>query len=199
MVERYVETAMGVLIGGPGQTLGATLKQALVPSVHEHAVSKRLRQSPLITRTTDGVLHHAWQAALIQLRAAGTPVHCSTWATVHAVPMAAEFARYVRSHPAQCEVTLGSHGTVRAKTTLDAHNSESMRVALRSAGLAGVQRTTLIAEYPEAYTDLLRLQQAHHVFATAERVWDLPPLPAQLINTDAFESSSTTPPTCAET
>jgi hypothetical protein len=197
MAAQYKEAAMNVLIVGPGQTLPVTLKHALVPVVHMHSVSLYLRKSPLISVATNGVLQHVWCDALERLRlvAASAPVTVDTWAINTKVPSSAEFVRYVRMHPARCKLYCASTGTVRQITDLNAYDQRSMKAVLCGAGLAGVSRSTMIAEYDGAYTDLLLLQRQGQVFATAERVWNLPPLPFQLRLTAAPESSSTMPPT----
>jgi hypothetical protein len=177
MTQRHVHAAMAVLITSPGGgTLDATLRAAMVPGVHTHAVSKILRTSPLITRTSDGVLNHVWHAALQRLRAHDAAVQIQSWACATNVASPAEFARFVRANPTACKVVAMSDGTVRPATTLNAHNSVSMVRALKSAGLAGVPRTTLIAEYHEAYTDLLALELAGHIYSSPERVWFLGPV-----------------------
>jgi hypothetical protein len=197
MVARYKAAVMDVLIVGPGCLLSAVLKHALVPAVHAHEVSKFLRRSPLISIATNGVLHHVWCEALERLRltAASAPVRCDAWAAATRVPEATEFVRYVRMHPARCHMHYAGNGTVRQITALNAYDKHSMMEVLRTAGLAGVARSLMIAEYAGAYTDLLLLQQQGRVFATDERVWELSPLPDQLRLTAAPESSSTIPAT----
>jgi hypothetical protein len=199
MADRHIDAAMSVLIVRPGCTLAVVLKAARVPTHHELAVSKSILQHPLITRSSVGVLHHAWQSALDKFKAADAAVDLRQWATATGVPSPIEFARYVRSFPVDCGVVTMAHRIVRPATALNAHDQHSMVAALEAAGLAGVVRSTMIAEYPTANTDLLALERAGSIFSTAERVWFLPPLPPQLIDTAAPESSSTMPATCAET
>jgi hypothetical protein len=199
MSERHNAAAMAILIVQQGCTLPSVLKAALVPTPYLLSVSKHLRQSPLVTHSSVGVLHHAWHDALTRFKAADAAVHLHEWAVATNVPNPTEFARYVRSHPNKCGVVAMSNSMVRPATALNAYDRGSMVAALETAGLAGVVRATIIAEYPDACTDLLALERAGGICTTAERVWVLPPLPPQLRTTDALESSSTTPATCADT
>jgi hypothetical protein len=174
MTQRHVQAAMTALITSPGATLDATLRVAMVPEVHGHAVSKILRTSPLIILTPDGVLKHAWHDALQRLHTNDGTVHPQRWAIATGVPSPVEFARYVRANPTACNIVAKSDGTVRPATALNAHDRSSLIRALQGAGLAGVPRTTLIAEYHGAYTDLLALELTGKIYSSAERVWHLP-------------------------
>lgn len=59
----------------------------------------------------------------------------------------------------------------RAKTKHQMYNAETMLAQIEQAGMCGISRTEIAAEYEASYLDLQKIIAENKVFATPERVW----------------------------
>jgi len=148
------------------------LEAADVPLAERGAVGVALMSSKFVAVRENGMLQHVWVSAGAALREAAVhETDVFAWAKTAGVKAPVLFMQHVAATLDALGLHSRSPGVVRQTTSLNIYDSHGMCVALKRAGLAGVARWAVLAEYPEAFTDIQHLYKTGQVHVSPERLW----------------------------
>jgi hypothetical protein len=168
------DTIIADLICKPASTLTGLCKRLRVSTSQRVLLCKLLVTSPMVVIADSGITH-AWDRHLTELHLHTTDVvDLASWATERDIPGPIQFISHVCTYPQRYKVNRLPNRCVRRITLLNAHNKETLVRGLTRAGMKGVCRSALLAEYTTAYLSLNELERTSHVVCHNGRVWIMP-------------------------